>query len=284
MSPALFCKLQTILPQHLLSRIAGYLSNCEQTSIKNWLIRHIMQRYQIDLSYALETDPMQYKSFNAFFTRALAPDARPFTIADDTVLSPADGCLTQYGAYTADQLIQAKGHHFSAIELLGAEFDDLDTFRQGNFATVYLSPRDYHRVHLPMAGTLRAMTHIPGRLFSVNQATSLHIPNLFARNERVACFFETAAGPMAVVFVGAMLVASIVTQWHGVVTPSDQQHIQHWDYFSSEQQHFEQGAEIGHFRFGSTVIVLWPQHTDFNPKFKAGDAIQMGQCLGTTAV
>lgn len=277
----LFSKLQGILPQHLLSRLAGYISNCQHATVKNWIIETIIKRYQIDLSDALETDHKQYRCFNDFFTRQLKPEARPIDSQQNSVVSPADGILTQFGTYQNDQLIQAKGRFFSAIELLGGEFDEIAAFKQGQFATVYLSPRDYHRVHMPADGTLIAMTHIPGQLFSVNQQTSQHIPNLFARNERVACFFETAFGPMAVVFVGAMLVASIVTNWHGTVSPPTRQHIQHWDYLTDQQHYFDKGQEIGHFKFGSTAIVLLPKEVRFDQTLIKDSQVQMGQKLAT---
>ncbi len=219
MKDRLFIISQYLLPHHLLSRLAGCVAECRVRWFKNAFTAWFARRYQVDMSQALVEDLTSYEHFNAFFTRALKADARPLDTTPGAILSPADGAVSQLGSIDHGRIFQAKGHSFSVLELLGGDPKLSAPFMGGEFATVYLSPKDYHRVHMPLAGTLREMVYVPGRIFSVNQTTAENVPELFARNERVVCLFDTERGPMAVVLVGAMIVASVETVWAGLVTP-----------------------------------------------------------------
>lgn len=261
MKKKVFLTLQHIAPQHWLSRLAGKLAESESPMLKNFLIQRAMSHFNISLEEAQRQNIDEYKSFNDFFTRTLQADARPLDINPDSIVSPADGMMTQSGDITEGQLIQAKGKTFSCSALL-ANTSDQD---YGTFFTIYLSPRDYHRVHMPMDGTLTRMVYIPGKLFSVNEDTAEHIDQLFAKNERLVCYFDTAIGEIAVVFVGAMLVAGIVTTWHGIIAPTYQKKVRSWDY-RERNMTFSKGDELGYFNFGSTVICLFPK-----------DQVQMAQ-------
>lgn len=277
----LFIFLQYILPHHALSRLIGRLAECQAPWFKNRLIPWFIQRYQVNMSEAQIEDPRAYKHFNDFFTRALKSDARPLDTTVHAVLSPADGAISQLGAIEDGRIFQAKGHSFSLQELLGGDIQHAAPFMGGSFATVYLSPKDYHRVHMPLTGTLREMIYIPGRLFSVNQTTAQNVPGLFARNERVACIFDTERGPMAIVLVGAMIVASIETVWAGMITPPLRQ-LRHVNYSDKSRQPItlEKGAEMGRFKLGSTAIVLFAdQHVTWNSQLTANSPVKMGQCL-----
>lgn len=277
----IFVLAQYLLPHHPLSRLVGRAAQCTlpwfKTRVINWFARH----YDVDMRDACFEELSAYASFNSFFTRALKAEARPLDGADDGVLSPADGTISQLGTIEGGRIFQAKGHSFNASELLGGDTIRAAPFSGGQFATVYLSPRDYHRVHMPIAGTLREMVYVPGRLFSVNPKTVAHVPELFARNERVVCLLDTAHGPMAIVLVGAMIVASIETVWAGLVSPA-KRGVRAFSY--SEQQppiHLEKGEELGHFKLGSTVIVLFgPQQVTWEDQLGAGDQVQFGQLLG----
>lgn len=268
-----FSLLQYPLPQHALSRLTGMFARCENAWVKNTLINAFISHFKVDMSQALEPDPSAYATFNHFFTRALKADARPL---GEGILSPADGTLSQYGRLQAGQLVQAKGHTYSAQTLLGGDTKLAEEFINGSFATVYLSPRDYHRVHMPITGTLRDMIYVPGRLFSVNQATANYVPGLFARNERLVCIFDTEQGPMAMVLVGAMIVAAIETVWSGQVTPLARQ---------PQRMQFghpvilEKGVEMGRFSLGSTVVMCFANPVSFEA-FTPGTMVQMGQTLG----
>lgn len=216
----LFVTLQYLIPQHALSRLVGMLARSEVPWIKTTFINLFMKRFGIDLSEAQIEDPDQFETFNAFFTRALKPDARPLEASDAAdIACPADGAVSQLGAIRANQVFQAKGHDYSLYDLLGGDSALASEFTNGQFATIYLSPRDYHRVHMPVTGTLRETRYVPGDLFSVNEATANGVPNLFARNERLVCIFDTERGPAAVILVGAMIVAGIETVFSGQVTP-----------------------------------------------------------------
>lgn len=274
---------QQALPQHALSRLGHRLTRLRWTPIKNLLIRAFLARHPVDLGEAAVTEPYAYESFNAFFTRALRAGARPLAAADGPV-SPVDGRISQLGTLTGDRLVQAKGRIFTAADLLASRRGAAD-FRDGAFATLYLAPPDYHRVHMPVRGTLVAMRHIPGRLFSVNPATTRSVPNLFARNERVVCHFDTAAGPLALVLVGALLVGSIETVWAGEVTPPRARRVRDWHY-GSDGPAFAPGDEIGRFNMGSTVILLLPAGTvAWAPELGPGAPVRVGQRLGdSTAV
>lgn len=268
---------QYLLPQHGLSRLVGSLAESRHPLVKDTFIRRFAARYQIDMSEAAQPDLGAYENFNAFFTRALKPGARPIDSDPASIVCPADGAISQLGPITADRIFQAKGHSYTLADLLASEVDAAP-YVGGQFATVYLSPRDYHRVHMPLAGKLVKSVYVPGELFSVNTRTAEQVPNLFARNERLVAHFETAAGPMVVVLVGAMIVASIETVWGGVeaigpeVRASD---------LSARDLALETGAEMGRFRLGSTAIVLFgPDVMQWDAAYEAGTPTRMGQRLG----
>lgn len=273
---------QYALPHHLLSRLMGKLTYSENPTLKNLMIQKISATYNIDLSDAMEQDKGSYRSFNEFFTRPLKPGARPIASAPNSIASPADGFLSQKGPIQQGSIIQAKGFNYTVDALLGGDTQRAAPFQSGTFATIYLSPRDYHRLHMPLTGTLREMVHVPGRLFSVNDATARNVPGLFARNERVVAIFDTASGPMALVLVGAIFVASIETVWHGVVTPPTRENV-HSVVYDNENIILEKGAEMGRFNMGSTIIVLFanPDAT-FDPQIAPGAAVRMGSPIGTT--
>lgn len=277
-----FALLQRVLPHHLLSRLVGYLARSETPWIKTTFINVFMQRFGISLDEAEISDPAQFPNFNAFFTRALKPDARPICQEQDALACPADGAVSQLGRIRGADLLQAKGQYYSLYELVGGDAQLAGEFSNGHFCTVYLSPRDYHRVHMPCRGTLREMIYVPGRLFSVNQATTRQVPDLFARNERAVCIFDTEKGPMAMILVGAMIVAGIETVFAGQVAPQPR-HItrQRFDQPAGAIT-LERGDELGRFLLGSTVIMLFPeQGVDFDPALAADSPVRMGQSIGT---
>jgi phosphatidylserine decarboxylase len=273
--------LQRILPQHLLAAGMYRLARSTRPWLTNAVIGLVRRRYKVDMSDAEQPDPRAYASFNAFFTRALKPDARP--IAADRVVCPADGRVSQATAIRGDTLLQAKGREFSLLTLLGGDRVRAHAFNDGLFATVYLSPSDYHRVHMPFAGTLESMVFVPGELFSVSEVTTQLVPDLFARNERVICHFETEIGPMTVVLVGAIFVGSIETVWHGEVRGPRGQPTK-WAYHGAQRRRFEAGDEIGRFNMGSTVIVLLPPGTAaLESSLTPGTVVRMGQSIGRLA-
>ena len=278
----LFILLQKLVPHHLLSRLSGRFAASEIGWLKNLMILRFIAAYGVNMSEAAEPDPRRYSCFNTFFTRALKPGARPLALAPDAVLSPADGSVSAIGAIDDDAIFQAKGHTFSLTTLLGGDAARAAPFRNGSFATVYLSPKDYHRVHIPLGGTLREMIYVPGQLFSVNQITAENIPGLFARNERAVCLFDTPAGPMAVVLVGAMIVAAIETVWAGKVAPSAQG-LQVSDYRNATPPiQLHKGDELGRFLLGSTAIVLFaPGMAAWRADIGPGTAVRMGEQIGT---
>ena len=282
MKQRLFILSQYLLPHHLLSRLIGCVAQCRISWIKNPLIKWFAKQYQVDMSQAQVEDLSAFEHFNAFFTRALKPGARPLDQTPGAVLCPADGAISQLGPIESGRVFQAKGHSFSVIELLGGDAERAAPFMGGQFATVYLSPKDYHRVHMPLAGTLTEMVYVPGRLFSVNQTTAENVPELFARNERVVCLFETERGPMAVVLVGAMIVASVETVWAGLVTPPKRElKTTRYDEAARAPISLEKGAELGRFKLGSTAIVLFgPDQVQWAADLAAGSVVQMGQMLG----
>jgi phosphatidylserine decarboxylase len=276
-----FVLLQYALPHHVLSRLMGKFTYCENPIVKNLMIRKISAAYQIDLSDALEPDAGTYRSFNAFFTRPLKPEARPIASEAGSIASPADGFLSQKGPIQRGSIIQAKGFDYSVDDLLGGSSERAAPFHGGSFATIYLSPRDYHRLHMPLKGTLREMIHVPGRLFSVNDATTRNVPGLFARNERVVALFETEVGPMALILVGAIFVASIETVWHGVVTPPTRRGVQSFSY-DGDSIVIDKGAEMGRFNMGSTIIALFGNpNVTFDAEITSGSAVRMGQAIGS---
>ena len=279
----LFALLLYLLPHHLLSQLVYWLTRCEWVPLKNTLIRQAIKLYRIDMAIAAEPDPAAYPCFNAFFTRPLRADARPFAEGDHTVLSPVDGAVSQSGRIIDGRIFQAKGIEYSLEELVGGEHALVEAFNGGSFATIYLSPRDYHRIHIPLAGRLTRMLHIPGRLFSVSPSTTRTVPRLFSRNERVVNLFETDAGPMAVIMVGAIFVASIDTVWAGTVAPRSRS-VRRWSYesgSSTEPIAFERGAEIGRFNMGSTVVLLFGKDAvDWSAAMEPGAVLEMGQAIG----
>lgn len=280
----LFVLSQYVTPQLALSRLAGQLADNERTpALKNRVIRWFIGRYGVDMSEAVESDPTAYPSFNAFFTRALKPGLRPIAEGEKTLVSPVDGAISQLGQVSGDRVFQAKGQSFSLTELLGGDSQRAAVFAEGEFSTIYLAPRDYHRIHMPMAGVLREMVYVPGKLFSVNPVTAESVPNLFARNERVACLFDTDAGPMAMVLVGAMIVGSVETTWGGVVAPGTGQ-VSATRYEGEQALAFAKGQEMGRFRLGSTVILVMPKgRVTWNENQVAGKTVRLGEAFGTLA-
>jgi phosphatidylserine decarboxylase len=277
---------QYLLPQRLLTRLVYRLARVRARWLKDVLIRQFARRFRVTLDEALEPDAGAYADFNAFFTRALKPGARPVAPGDRTVCCPVDGAVSQIGLAEVDTLLQAKGRTFSLTALLGGDLERARPFQGGAFATLYLSPRDYHRIHLPLAGQLREMVHIPGKLFSVSPLTTRMVPALFARNERVATLFDTPAGPMALVLVGAINVSSIETVWAGTITPPLGTTIRRWSYPPNGDGavRLDKGAELGRFNMGSTVILLFGQGAvRWETEIRPGAAVRMGQRLGKVA-
>ncbi|MCK0164221.1 archaetidylserine decarboxylase [Marinobacter sp. S6332] len=277
----LFILSQYVTPQLAVSRAAGRLAdNDRNPALKNRVIKWFVKRYGVDMSEAAESDPTVYPSFNAFFTRALKPGIRPIAEGDDVFASPVDGAISQIGQVAGGRIFQAKGQSFSLLELLGGDTQRAATFSDGEFSTIYLSPKDYHRIHMPMAGTLREMIYVPGKLFSVNPVTAENVPNLFARNERVVCIFDTAAGPMALVLVGAMIVGSVETPWAGVVAPNSSG-VKAISYEGESAISFAKGEEMGRFRLGSTVVMVMPKGSvRWDANQVAGKVVRMGEAFG----
>ena len=269
---------QHLLPKRALTQLAGRLAGARLGGLTQAAIRRFVARYGVDMSEAANPDLASYASFNDFFTRPLRAGARP--LADADYLCPVDGAISQFGAIERDQIFQAKGHFFSTRALLAGDAALAAEFEHGQFATLYLSPKDYHRIHMPCAGRLQRMVYVPGDLFSVNPATARGVPGLFARNERVVCLFDTARGPFVLVLVGATIVGSMATVWHGVVNPPRPGQIQRFAY-ASQPVELDKGAEMGRFLLGSTVVLLWPRGTlRFNPDWAPGGAVRMGEAMG----
>lgn len=274
----LFITLQYLLPQHLLSRGVGWLAECEMASIKNLLIKQFIRHFHVDMEEAAEPDYEKYKNFNHFFTRALRAGARPLA-AGDCIISPADGAISQLGAIREGRILQAKGQDFSVLELLAGQVALAQHFDQGSFATIYLSPRDYHRVHAPISGTLDQMIYVPGDLFSVNNTTAHHVPRLFARNERLVTVFDTAIGKVAVILVGALIVAGIETSWGGQVAPPLKKSAVLYSRHPTPVV-LDKGAELGRFKLGSTVILLFGKNTiQLEERLGVYSPIRMGEKL-----
>lgn len=271
---------QYILPHHALSNLMSKLTHCDNRLWKNSFIKLIIRLYGVNMSEAKYTDFNHYPNFNAFFTRELKDGARPITAEPSALACPADGAISQLGRIENGTLFQAKGHSYSALELLGGDEKRAEQFQNGRFATIYLSPKDYHRLHMPISGTLREMIHVPGRLFSVNAVTVDNVPNLFARNERVACLFDTEAGPMALVLVGAIFVSSVETVWHGVVTPPTRSAPRTWQY-TDPRPTIAKGDEMGRFNMGSTIIVLFGENSiEWHDALAAGSPVKLGEAIG----
>jgi phosphatidylserine decarboxylase precursor len=271
---------QYALPHHALSTLMSKLTHCTNPTWKNAFIKTIISLYGVNMAEAKFQELAHYPNFNAFFTRELKDGARPIAAEADAIACPADGAVSQAGPIANGRIFQAKGHDYSALELLGGDAERAKAFENGSFATIYLSPRDYHRLHMPLKGTLKEMVHVPGRLFSVNAATVEGVPNLFARNERVVSLFDTEAGPMALVLVGAIFVSSVETVWHGVVTPPTIGEPRTWRYQENAPV-LEKGAEMGRFNMGSTIIVLFGKDkTAWDADLVAGKLVKLGEHIG----
>lgn len=271
---------QYLIPQHALSVLMHKLTRSEVTWFKNNFIRFITAKYKVNVSEAAQTDLATFSSFNAFFTRQLRAGVRPIAGGETIITSPVDGVVSQIGNVVQGQLVQAKGREYSVLELLGGDELLAKKFEQGQFATIYLSPKDYHRIHMPITGTLRQMTYIPGKLFSVNPRTARTVPKLFARNERVVTVFDSELGPIVMVLVGAIFVGSMETVWSGKITPPYGKDIQRQDYHGEQAITIQKGEEMGRFNMGSTVVVLLPLESElFKPELSAGTAIQLGQAM-----
>ena len=273
-----FIRLQHALPHHVVSRAAGKIASSENSWLKNLLIRRFIEAYDVDMGEAARSVE-EFKSFNDFFTRELKPGARPLADSAAHILSPADGAVSQIGRIEEDRIFQAKGRHFTATQLLGGDEEAAKRFEGGSFATIYLSPRDYHRVHMPASGSLASTTYVPGDLFSVNQVTAENVDGLFARNERLACLFTGPDGIFASVMVGAMIVAGIETVWSGLVETHHPKLIR--ESFGADAHSFAAGDEMGRFILGSTVVLLFePGRVEWDDSLKAGDSVRMGQAIG----
>ncbi len=280
MSDRLAVLPQYLLPQRALTTFAGRIASAQAGSLTTALIRRFIARYGVDMSEAANPDITSYASFNDFFTRALRPGARPLSKAD--LICPVDGAVSQFGAIDSDQIFQAKGHHYSTTALLGGDAALAAQFQNGHFATIYLSPRDYHRIHMPCHGQLRRMVHVPGALFSVNPTTARGVPGLFARNERVVCVFDSARGPFVMVLVGATIVGSMATVWHGVVNPPRTGTLRSWDYAGKPPVKLRQGDEMGRFLLGSTVVLLLPPGPlHFNADWAPAHPVRLGQAMAS---
>ena len=279
MSDRLAVLPQYLLPKQALTVLAGKLASAEAGSLTTSVIRWFVGRYNVNMAEAANPDIASYKSFNEFFTRPLKDGARPF--AETDFLCPVDGAISQFGAIERDQIFQAKGHSYSTTALVGGDRELAAQFENGSFATLYLSPRDYHRIHMPCAGKLTRMIYVPGALFSVNPTTARGVPGLFARNERVVCVFESDFGPFVLTLVGATIVGSMATVWHGQVNPPRPGVIREWRYDASSAVNLEKGAEMGRFLLGSTVVMLFPKDSlAFNRDWAPARPIRMGEAMG----
>ena len=279
MSDRLAVLPQYLLPKQALTTLAGKFASARLGGLTTSVIRWFVGRYNVNMAEAANPDIASYTSFNDFFTRALKPGARPLAQAD--LICPVDGAISQFGPIAKDQVFQAKGHTYSTTALVGGDAAAAARFDNGHFATLYLSPRDYHRIHMPCAGELTRMVHVPGDLFSVNPTTARGVPGLFARNERVVCVFETHIGPVVMVLVGATIVGSMYTTWHGQVNPPRSRKPRHWDY-QTQPIVLEQGDEMGRFLLGSTVVLLWPPgKTQFAADWVAAKPVRLGEAMGS---
>lgn len=272
------------MPKQALTVLAGKFANARLGGLTTAAIRRFVARYGVDMQEAATPDIASYPSFNEFFTRPLRKDARP--LADAEFVCPVDGAISQFGAIDRDSIFQAKGHSYTITALVGGDAHLAAHFEDGSFATLYLSPKDYHRIHMPCTGRLRRMIHVPGALFSVNPATARGVPGLFARNERVVCVFDGEpgdgmSGPFVLVLVGATIVGSMATVWHSVVNPPRTRAMREWRY-DDKQIVLKKGEEMGRFLLGSTVVMLFPRDTlRFNPQWSPARAISMGEAMGS---
>ena len=278
MSDALAVLPQYLLPKKAITAFAGKVAGAQGGVATTALIRWFVKRYKVNMAEAANPDISSYPTFNAFFTRPLKVGARPLAQAD--YICPVDGAISQFGPIANDQIFQAKGHSYSTTALVGADAALAGEFENGSFATLYLSPRDYHRIHMPCDGMLRRMLYVPGDLFSVNPTTARGVPGLFARNERVVCVFDSAKGPFVLTLVGATVVGSMATVWHGLVNPPRLPQVTEWHY-ENGQVSLKKGEEMGRFLLGSTVVMLFPRNTlEFNPHWAPGKPIALGEALG----
>ncbi|MAX52535.1 MAG: phosphatidylserine decarboxylase [Methylophaga sp.] len=271
---------QYVIPQHALSVVMHALTRSQVKWFKNAFIRFITWKFNVNLSEAAVSERAYYASFNAFFTRELRAGIRPIAAGEEVIVSPVDGAISQLGPIVEQSIVQAKGRSYTVEELLGGDKALAEQYQQGQFATIYLSPRDYHRIHMPIAGKLKSMRYVPGKLFSVNPRTARAVPRLFARNERVICVFDTDFGEVTLVLVGAIFVGSMETVWAGQITPPYGKSIQNWTYEGDEALSFEKGQEMGRFNMGSTVVMLLPAGMKpFNQAWQPEEKIQLGQAM-----
>ena len=281
MSDRLAVLPQYLMPKQAMTAFGGVVASGAWGPLTTQIIRWFVGRYGVNMAEAASPDIASYRSFNDFFTRALKPGARPLAAAD--LICPVDGAISQLGRIERDQIFQAKGHHYSTTALVGGDAALAAQFDDGHFATLYLSPKDYHRIHMPCDGRLTRMVHVPGALFSVNPTTARGVPGLFARNERVVCVFDGPHGPFVLALVGAAIVGSMATVWHGVVNPPRVKQVREWAY-AEPPLHLKQGDEMGRFLLGSTVVLLFPKGgLAFNPAWVAGRSIRLGESMGNLA-
>jgi phosphatidylserine decarboxylase len=272
---------QYLLPKRALTVFGGWVASRRWGTATTRLIAWFVKRYDVDMNEAANPDLASYTSFNDFFTRALRPGVRP--LANAAFVCPVDGAISQFGTIQADQIFQAKGHAYSTTALVGGDAALAAQFQDGSFATIYLSPRDYHRIHMPCDGRLQRMIYVPGDLFSVNPTTARGVPGLFARNERVVCVFDTDHGPLVLTLVGATIVGSMATVWHGVVNPPRLLQITEWHY-DDGAVNLRRGEEMGRFLLGSTVVLLWPRAMlDWNPAWQPGAPVRLGEAMAQRA-
>lgn len=279
MSDRLAVLPQYILPKHLLTVFAGFIAHRRDGKRTTRLINWFVKKYQVNMAEAANPDTASYATFNEFFTRPLRADARPIHAAK--YVCPVDGAISEFGEIKDGQIYQAKGHEFSTVALVGGDAQLAQNYRNGQFANIYLSPRDYHRIHMPCDGRLTRMIYVPGALFSVNPTTARGVPGLFARNERVVCVFDSPEGEFVMVLVGATIVGSMQTVWHGMVNPPRSKQVREWDY-SDQNIVLKKGEEMGRFLLGSTVVMLFPaQSMRFNPEWKPTGSVRLGEEMGS---
>lgn len=282
---SLFIIFQYVVPQHLLSLLAGKIASSENAKLKNFLISYFLKNYDINMSEAEVQNAFEFETFNHFFTRKLKNDVRPISSENNVIISPADGVVSQVGLIKNGEIFQAKGRSFNLYDFLGRNKNISDFFLNGSFSTIYLSPKDYHRIHMPFTGTLLSMDYIPGNLFSVNPATVESVDNLFARNERLSCIFETKNGPMAVVLVGAMIVSGIRVIWEKNPFIKNRK-VQHFKYplKGEGSVHLNKGDELGRFLLGSTVVICFPnKKVNWNKNIMLETSLKMGQSIARTS-
>ncbi|MBC7603564.1 MAG: phosphatidylserine decarboxylase [Ramlibacter sp.] len=281
MSTRLSVVPQYLTPKRALTVFAGLVANMKGGPITQWIIRRFIAKYKVNMAEAANADPASYASFNEFFTRPLRDGARPISHAP--LICPVDAAISQFGPIEHDQIFQAKGHSYSTRALVGGDQQLAHRFDHGHFATLYLAPKDYHRIHMPCEGRLTRMIYVPGDLFSVNPLTARHVPGLFARNERVVCVFETAFGPFVNVLVGATIVGSVETVWHGIVNPPRTREIREWRY-DDQGIVLKKGQEMGRFLLGSTVVMLFPKNiVTFQGDWAPTKPVRLGEAMGTIA-